>query len=103
MRTFSVPGDGGLTFNVASAGTLVSPTLNSPPSPLDRLRMRGLSLDWSPARRPSLSAPDRGGNASVVTMADDQKMKMVRQRLKSLAGREEPMFERICAKVDCHI
>jgi hypothetical protein len=41
--TLTVPGDGGLTSNVAKAGALVSPALISPPSPLDRRRIRGLS------------------------------------------------------------
>jgi hypothetical protein len=63
-----VPGDGGLTSNVANAGALVSPALISPPSPLDRRRIRGLSMLLGPARGASLSEVERRGKASVAVI-----------------------------------
>ena len=69
MRTLIVPGDGGLMSSVAKAGELVSPALISPPSPLDRLRIRGLSLLLGPPRGVNLSVGEvavvSSGNASV--------------------------------------
>jgi hypothetical protein len=59
------PGDGGLTSRVAKAGALVSPALISPPSPLDRLRIRGFSAETDPPRGVNLSAVESSGNASV--------------------------------------
>jgi len=70
LRTLIVPGDGGLTSSVAKAGALVSPALISPPSPLDRLRARGLSLLFGPERGDNLSAPERSGKASVAGIAN---------------------------------
>jgi len=61
-----VPGDGGLTSSVASAGALVSPALISPPKPLDLLRARGLSMLDGPARGASLSVDSSCGKASVA-------------------------------------
>jgi len=67
--TLRVPGDGGLTSHVASAGAPVSPALISPPSPLDFLRrtVRVLSLVLGPERFVNLSprGDGRSGNASV--------------------------------------
>ena len=67
--TLSVPGDGGLMSQVASAGTPVSPALISPPSPLDFLRrtVRMLSLVLGPERLVNVSpfGDAKGGNASV--------------------------------------
>jgi len=65
-RTLIVPGDGGLMSSVANAGELVSPALISPPSPLDRLRTRGLSLLFGPPRGVNLSGVERSGKASVA-------------------------------------
>jgi hypothetical protein len=65
VLTFIVPGDGGRTSNVANAGTLVSPALISPPSPLDRRRIRGLSTIVCPPRGANLSSLESSGNASV--------------------------------------
>ena len=68
-RTLIVPGDGGLMSSVANAGELVSPALISPPSPLDRLRIRGFSLLLGPPRGVNLSlvvAVVSSGKASVA-------------------------------------
>ena len=71
----SVPGDGGLTSRVANAGALVSPALISPPSPLDRLRIRGFSMLFGPEKGDSLSraetSPTRG-NASVAGIVNSR-------------------------------
>jgi len=61
-----VPGDGGLMSSVANAGELVSPALISPPSPLERLRTRGMSLLFGPPSGVNLSGVERGGKASVA-------------------------------------
>jgi hypothetical protein len=66
--TFIVPGEGGRTSNVANAGALVSPALISPPRPLDRRRIRGLSTIVCPPRGASLSSLESSGNASVGCM-----------------------------------
>jgi hypothetical protein len=65
VLTFIVPGDGGRTSNVANAGALVSPALISPPSPLERRRIRGLSTIVCPPRGANLSSLESSGNASV--------------------------------------
>jgi hypothetical protein len=68
LHTLIVPGDGSLTSSVANAGELVSPARISPPSPLDLLRIRGLSLLVGPDRGPSLSelGVESRGKASVA-------------------------------------
>lgn len=63
-----VPGDGGLTSKVANAGEPVSPALISPPSPLERLRIRGFSALLCPPRGANLSSEDKSGKASVAVM-----------------------------------
>lgn len=69
--TLMVPGDGGLTSNVANAGALVSP-LSSPPSPLERLRILGVVLPFEPPPRGvNLSVEVRTGKASVVAIFAD--------------------------------
>lgn len=72
LCTLIEPGDSGLTSSVANAGELVSPALISPPSPLDRLRVRVLSLLLGPVRGPSLSVlvVESRGNASVAVMVE---------------------------------
>jgi hypothetical protein len=80
MRTLIVPGDGGLMSSVANAGELVSPALISPPSPLDRLRIRGLSMLVGPPRGVNLSVVERSGKASVAGIVDD--------RVKRLPGKK---------------
>lgn len=70
LLTLIVPGDCGLTSNVANAGALVSPALISPPSPLDLLRIRDLSLLLRPAGGPNLAEVDRRGNASAAVILD---------------------------------
>ncbi len=79
LRTLIVPGDGGLTSRVANAGTLVSPALISPPSPLDRLRTRGLSMLFGAPRGVNLSVVERSGKASVAGI--------VKSRLMMLPGK----------------
>ena len=70
--TLIAPGDAGRTSSVANAGELVSPALISPPSPLDLLRIRGLSLLLGLVRGLSLSdiVVERSGNASVAVILD---------------------------------
>ena len=69
LRTLMAPGDGGRTSRVAKAGALVSPALISPPSPLDRRRMRGFSLELSPPKGVNLSEGiESKGKASVAVM-----------------------------------
>jgi len=64
-HTFNVPGEGGRTSRVASAGTPVSPALISPPSPDERLRSRGESLDVGFGREANLCGEvERIGKAS---------------------------------------
>ena len=63
-----VPGDGGLTSNVAKAGALVSPALSSPPSPLERRRIRDLSKLLGPESGASLSGVLRRGKVSVAAV-----------------------------------
>ena len=72
-----VPGDGGLMSNVANAGALVSPALISPPSPLDRLRIRGLSMLVGPPRGVNLSVVERSGKASVAGIVDVRVMSLL--------------------------
>ena len=72
LQTLIVPGDGGLTSNVANAGALVSPALISPPSPLDLLRIRVLSMLLGPASGANLSVVDRSGKASVAGILDNE-------------------------------
>lgn len=66
VPTLMVAGEGGLTSSVANAGTLVSPALISPPSPLERLRTRGVLMLFSAARGDSLWGVERSGKASVA-------------------------------------
>lgn len=70
--TLMVPGDGGLTSNVANAGALVSPLI-SPPSPLERLRTLGMVLPLDPPRGVNLSVEVRIGKASMVAIFTDTK------------------------------
>ena len=77
-----VPGDGGLTSSVANAGTLVSPALISPPSPLDRLRMRGFSMLLGPPRGVNSSVVERSGNCSVAGILDCQVWDRALKKLK---------------------
>jgi hypothetical protein len=72
LRTLIVPGDGGLTSSVANAGDPVSPALISPPSPLDLLRIRVLSLLLGAVRGLSLSllVVESRGKASVAGIVD---------------------------------
>jgi hypothetical protein len=72
LPTLIVPGDGGLTSSVANAGELVSPALISPPSPLDFLRIRGLSLLFGPTSGPNLSVllVESRGKASVAVIVE---------------------------------
>ena len=72
LLTLMVPGDGGLTSKVANAGEPVSPALISPPSPLERLRMRGFSALLCPPRGANLSSEDKSGKASVAVMFRDK-------------------------------
>ena len=80
LCTLIVPGDGGLTSSVANAGELVSPALISPPSPLDLLRIRGLSLLLGAARGPSISelVVERRGNASVAVIVEPWNIQLSR-------------------------
>jgi hypothetical protein len=76
LRTLIVPGDGGLMSSVANAGELVSPALISPPSPLDRLRTRGLSMLVGPPRGVNLSVVERSGKASVAGIVNVQVLRL---------------------------
>jgi hypothetical protein len=82
VLTLIVPGDGGLTSSVANAGALVSPALISPPSPLDRLRMRGFSMLLGPPRGVNSSAVERSGNDSVAGILDCQVWDRAQKKLK---------------------
>lgn len=94
LRTLIVPGDGGLTSRVANAGELVSPALISPPSPLDRLRIRGFSLLLGPERGPNLSVfvVDSRGKASVALIVDVEGYRLL--------GKTEP--SRIQTSYQCY-
>lgn len=63
-----MPGEGGLALRVAKAGALVSPALISPPSPLDRLRIRGFSVWGDLPSGVNMSAVESNGNASVAVI-----------------------------------
>jgi len=66
--TLTAADEGGLTLTVAKAGAPVSPALISPPSPLDLLRARGVSLLFGPERGVNLSFDGvaSSGKASVL-------------------------------------
>jgi len=92
--TLRVPGDGGLTSKVASAGTPVSPALISPPRPLDFLRrtVRVLSFVLGPERLVNLSplGDARSGNASVGMSEGQEQIVRNRKRFK---GRMQPSWK----------
>lgn len=83
-----VPGDGGLTSNVANAGALVSPALISPPSPLDRRRTFGFST-LGGGRGANLSEVESRGKASVEGMMDDERRWSKRRGLKDVRHEKE--------------